>query len=184
VKVRRQNFNSQEEKEENFRRVERQYGSFTRSFTLPSSVDTGQVSANYDKGVLKIRTGSLRTVRHPSMSPTFPTYFETVRAAFWRSKVEHPFIVASVLCCLFVDLIWRNLLYIPVERETLFRVSLSVSYKQLDAVPAQSDRNRHTPRGIPPFAFPPYEHLFFLDADEQSRIPFGKWCSVNQVHTL
>jgi HSP20 family protein len=43
-----------EEKEENFRRVERQYGSFTRSFTLPSSVDSGQVSANYDKGVLKI----------------------------------------------------------------------------------------------------------------------------------
>src|SRR6266581_9133893 len=34
-----------EEKEENFRRVERQYGSFTRSFTLPSSVEQGQVSA-------------------------------------------------------------------------------------------------------------------------------------------
>jgi len=44
-----------EENEENFRRVERQYGSFTRSFTLPSSVDTGQVSAHYDKGVLKIK---------------------------------------------------------------------------------------------------------------------------------
>ena len=43
-----------EEKEENFRRIERQYGSFTRSFTLPSSVDQGQVSAHYDKGVLKI----------------------------------------------------------------------------------------------------------------------------------
>ncbi|HZS99524.1 MAG TPA: Hsp20/alpha crystallin family protein [Terriglobales bacterium] len=43
-----------EEKEENFRRIERQYGSFTRSFTLPSSVDPGQVSANCDKGVLKI----------------------------------------------------------------------------------------------------------------------------------
>ena len=43
-----------EEKEENFRRIERQYGSFTRSFTLPSTVDPGQVSANYDKGVLKI----------------------------------------------------------------------------------------------------------------------------------
>jgi HSP20 family protein len=43
-----------EEKEENFRRVERQYGSFTRSFTMPSSVDSGQVSAHYDKGVLKI----------------------------------------------------------------------------------------------------------------------------------
>lgn len=43
-----------EEKEENYRRVERQYGSFTRSFTLPNSVDPGQVSADYDKGVLKI----------------------------------------------------------------------------------------------------------------------------------
>jgi len=43
-----------EEKEENFRRVERQYGGFTRSFTLPSSVDPGQVTAHYDKGVLKI----------------------------------------------------------------------------------------------------------------------------------
>jgi HSP20 family protein len=44
-----------EEKEENFRRVERQYGRFTRSFTLPSSVDSGQVSADYAKGVLKIK---------------------------------------------------------------------------------------------------------------------------------
>jgi HSP20 family protein len=44
-----------EEKEENFRRIERQYGSFTRSFTLPSSVDSGQVSADYDNGVLKIK---------------------------------------------------------------------------------------------------------------------------------
>src|SRR6266481_9432410 len=44
-----------DEKEENFRRVERQYGSFTRSFTLPSSVDSGQVSAHYDNGVLKIK---------------------------------------------------------------------------------------------------------------------------------
>src|SRR5271170_7504502 len=43
-----------EEKEENYRRVERQYGTFTRSFTLPSSVDLEQVSADYDKGVLKI----------------------------------------------------------------------------------------------------------------------------------
>jgi HSP20 family protein len=43
-----------EEKEENYRRVERQYGSFTRTFTLPSTVDTENVQANYDKGVLKI----------------------------------------------------------------------------------------------------------------------------------
>ena len=44
-----------EEKEENFRRVERQYGSFTRSFTLPSSVETENIQASYDKGVLEIR---------------------------------------------------------------------------------------------------------------------------------
>jgi len=34
--------------------VERQYGSFTRSFTLPTTVDSEKVSANYDKGVLLI----------------------------------------------------------------------------------------------------------------------------------
>jgi HSP20 family protein len=43
-----------EEKEENYRRVERQYGSFTRTFTLPATVDSDNVSANYDKGVLTI----------------------------------------------------------------------------------------------------------------------------------
>jgi HSP20 family protein len=43
-----------EEKEENYRRVERQYGTFTRSFTLPSSVDPAQVNAQYDNGVLQI----------------------------------------------------------------------------------------------------------------------------------
>ena len=44
-----------EEKEENFRRVERQYGSFTRTFTLPNTVDHEKVQADYDKGVLKIQ---------------------------------------------------------------------------------------------------------------------------------
>ncbi len=40
-----------EEKEENYRRVERQYGDFTRTFTLPPTVDAEKVSADYDKGV-------------------------------------------------------------------------------------------------------------------------------------
>ena len=44
-----------DEKEENYRRVERQYGSFTRSFNLPTTVDSESISANYDKGVLKIK---------------------------------------------------------------------------------------------------------------------------------
>jgi HSP20 family protein len=44
-----------EEKEENYRRVERQYGSFSRTFTLPNTVDTESISADYERGVLKIK---------------------------------------------------------------------------------------------------------------------------------
>ncbi len=43
-----------ETKEENFRRVERRYGQFVRSFTLPNTVDGDNVKASYDKGVLTI----------------------------------------------------------------------------------------------------------------------------------
>src|SRR5690349_8527984 len=43
-----------EEKEENFHRIERRYGSFTRSFTLPNTVNGEKVDATYDKGILKI----------------------------------------------------------------------------------------------------------------------------------
>jgi HSP20 family protein len=45
----------QDEKEENFHRIERRYGSFYRAFTLPNSVDNENVSANYENGVLKIQ---------------------------------------------------------------------------------------------------------------------------------
>ena len=43
-----------EEKEENFHRIERRYGSFYRAFTLPSTVDTESVDAKYNAGVLKL----------------------------------------------------------------------------------------------------------------------------------
>ncbi|HEY7405100.1 MAG TPA: Hsp20/alpha crystallin family protein [Candidatus Angelobacter sp.] len=43
-----------EEKEENFHRIERRYGSFYRAFTVPNTVNTENVAANYDAGVLKI----------------------------------------------------------------------------------------------------------------------------------
>jgi HSP20 family protein len=43
-----------EEKEENFHRIERRYGSFYRAFTLPSTVDTESVAASYNAGVLKL----------------------------------------------------------------------------------------------------------------------------------
>jgi HSP20 family protein len=43
-----------EEKEENFHRIERRYGSFYRAFTLPTTVDTENIAAKYDAGVLKL----------------------------------------------------------------------------------------------------------------------------------
>lgn len=43
-----------EQKEENFHRIERRYGSFVRSFTLPVTVDTDSVDAQSADGVLTI----------------------------------------------------------------------------------------------------------------------------------
>jgi HSP20 family protein len=44
-----------EVKEEQLHRIERQYGSFSRTFSLPATVDAGKVSADYKDGVLTIR---------------------------------------------------------------------------------------------------------------------------------
>ena len=52
--VRGQRRFEKEEKEENFQRIERRYGSFSRSFTLPNTISTESVNANYENGVLKI----------------------------------------------------------------------------------------------------------------------------------
>jgi HSP20 family protein len=43
-----------EEKEENFHRIERSYGSFFRTLSLPSEVDGEKIKATYKKGVLRI----------------------------------------------------------------------------------------------------------------------------------
>ena len=42
-------------KEEQFHHVERRYGTFSRSFSLPQTVDAGKVSAEYKNGVLTLR---------------------------------------------------------------------------------------------------------------------------------
>lgn len=39
---------------DNFHRVERSYGSFTRSFTLPPTVSSENVTANFDNGILRL----------------------------------------------------------------------------------------------------------------------------------
>jgi HSP20 family protein len=44
----------QETAKENYHRVERLYGSFTRSFSLPSTVNTEKVNAEFKDGVLKV----------------------------------------------------------------------------------------------------------------------------------
>jgi HSP20 family protein len=42
-------------KGEQFHHVERRYGTFSRSFSLPQTVDAGKVSAEYKNGVLSVR---------------------------------------------------------------------------------------------------------------------------------
>ena len=46
--------NEKEEKNDKWHRVERSFGSFTRSFSIPKGVDPAKISASYDNGVLKL----------------------------------------------------------------------------------------------------------------------------------
>jgi HSP20 family protein len=44
-----------EVKEEQFHRIERRYGTFSRSFSIPPTVDPARVAADYKQGVLTVR---------------------------------------------------------------------------------------------------------------------------------
>ena|SRR5688500_11495367 len=44
-----------EEQERGWYRIERSFGSFSRSLTLPDGVDADAISANFDRGVLEVR---------------------------------------------------------------------------------------------------------------------------------
>jgi HSP20 family protein len=46
---------AQEVEKDNYQRIERRHGAFSRSFTLPNTVDAGKISASYKDGVLTIR---------------------------------------------------------------------------------------------------------------------------------
>ena len=46
---------SNDAKEEQFHRIERRYGTFTRSFSLPRTVDPNRVAAEYKIGVLTVK---------------------------------------------------------------------------------------------------------------------------------
>ena len=43
-----------ETKDENYHRIERSYGGFSRSFSIPATVDDEKIRADYKDGVLKI----------------------------------------------------------------------------------------------------------------------------------
>jgi HSP20 family protein len=53
--VRGERKNVREEKKEDFHRVERSYGSFERTFSLPSGVESENIRAKYSDGVLEVR---------------------------------------------------------------------------------------------------------------------------------
>jgi HSP20 family protein len=44
-----------EQRQENYHRLERAYGSFTRSFTIPSNIQADKIEAEFKDGVLRIQ---------------------------------------------------------------------------------------------------------------------------------
>ena len=58
-----------EEKKENYHRVERRYGSFERTFALPDNVDAEKIEAKYEKGALKVH---LPKMAKPSNARAIP----------------------------------------------------------------------------------------------------------------
>jgi HSP20 family protein len=54
-------------KEENAHRMERVYGAFTRSFSLPTSVDAAKVTATYRDGVLEVTVPKAETAKPKSI---------------------------------------------------------------------------------------------------------------------
>ena len=45
---------TKEAKDDNYHRIERSYGTFSRSFSIPATVDEEKIRADYREGVLKI----------------------------------------------------------------------------------------------------------------------------------
>ena len=78
-----------DEKEENFHRIERRYGSFYRAFTLPSTVDTGNVQANYNAGVLKLELS-----KKPEAQPKQIKVNVGGQSKFESKKEEHELVGA------------------------------------------------------------------------------------------
>lgn len=55
VRIQGERKQEKEEKDKRFHRVERSYGSFLRSFTLPTNIDENKIAADYKDGILTVR---------------------------------------------------------------------------------------------------------------------------------
>jgi HSP20 family protein len=55
LKISGERKSAHKEAKEGYYRVERAYGSFSRSLTLPEGVDADSISANFDRGVLEVK---------------------------------------------------------------------------------------------------------------------------------
>jgi len=74
---------SHEESKNGFHRVERSYGSFSRSVTLPEGVDVDGIQANFDKGVLEVKVAKPEQVKPRKVAITVgsaPAGAETIDA--------------------------------------------------------------------------------------------------------
>jgi HSP20 family protein len=69
IKGERKSF--KEEKDKTYHQVERTYGKFTRSFSLPSTVDGSKIKANYKNGVLKIELPKTEAVKPKEIPVSF-----------------------------------------------------------------------------------------------------------------
>jgi len=63
-------------KEENFRRMERHYGAFSPSFTLPSTADPEKIEANYVHGVLAIQMPKRAEARAKQIKVNVPKFLK------------------------------------------------------------------------------------------------------------
>ena len=72
-----------EENKNGYHRVERSYGSFSRSVTVPEGVDADSIQANFDKGVLEVKVAKPEQIKPRKVAITVgaaPAAAETIEA--------------------------------------------------------------------------------------------------------
>jgi HSP20 family protein len=75
-----------EQKGENYHRVERSYGSFTRTFALPSTVNVDNVKAEFKDGVLRVTLAKREEVKARQIEVTVKTDVNAGKAKAAETK--------------------------------------------------------------------------------------------------